>query len=158
MRSSLLVWLFACMYAFTAQMCCCQRADAAMFLTGGTGVASVEISPIGSVKRIACCSKCAGKENDRQKSSGSDRKDSKSKNTSNNCDDCDQCAAGAHVEGGTTGKHIDTPAPASLNVLASLCASGEAGHSKIASQWIAHDTTWDAGQATLVRMHCALMV
>ncbi len=160
MRSSPMVWLFACMYAFTSQMCCCQRADVAVLLAGGAGVASVEIAPLESM-RIACCSKCADKQDGGQKSSDSDRTDSKSipdPSTSNNCDDCEQCVAGAHVDGGTASKQIDAPAPALLNVLASLCASVEVDREAQPLRSIARETVWDAGQETLVRLHCALMV
>lgn len=152
MRSSPLIWIFACMYALSAQMCCCQRAELAGLLAFSTQSISASAD---AGERAACCPRCA--EAKAAENGAPSQKDPRPAS----CDDCGQCHAAAHLDGGVS-KNFDSLSNATdslhacvvINDAAALCgAVSMAAWKRTLS--IERNV---AVRLTLLDLHCALRV
>lgn len=152
MRSTPLIWLFACMYALSAQMCCCQRAELAELLVFSTQSISATAK---ASERAACCPKCA--EAKAAEHGAPSQKDPRPAS----CDDCGQCHAAAHMDGGVS-INIDSPRNAadSLHACAVMNDAVALWDAVSVAAWkrtLSIDRN-PAGRLTLLDLHCALRV
>ncbi len=136
------------MYAITAQMCCCQRADIAHLAAGGVGMIVKQAQSSQPAKQ-GCCEKCVAKAVSGPASG---------KTPVNSCNDCERCASGAFVETGTISRATlgaDASADVETFVSWTLAWLAMTTHAKLHAAPV---DAVDRGQVTLVRLHCALMV